>query len=266
MVDGVVFLYKPSGLTSSQALEKVKQKLGMKKGGYHGTLDSNVEGVLIIAVGKATPVLQFISRQDKEYVGKMKFHKPVSKEEIKQAFDKFTGEIIQKPPVKSAVKRIPRKRKIYSFEFLGFDKEKQIAEFKVKCEAGTYIRKLCHDVGAFLGVGGQMIELCRTASGDVRLEDCIKLEDLKESDIKPKEVLLKNYKKVTVKKDKIQHIMQGKTIYATFFEEFDKTIKTNEIFAVYNNNKVIGMMKALQDFSNIDNTQPVAKIVRNFSV
>jgi len=264
MVKGVIFLYKPVGLTSSQTLEKVKQKLGVKTGGYHGTLDANVDGVLIIAVGKITPVLQFISRQDKEYVGKIKFHKQVTEEQIKTGFEKFTGEIEQIPPVKSAVKRVLRKRKIYFFEFLDF--KNNVAGFRVKCEAGTYIRKLCYDVGEFMGVGAQMLSLQRTASGDVKIEDCVKIEDLQESDLKPKEVLLKNYKKAVAKNDKIQQIVQGKQIYADFFDEFDKTIKTNETFTVYDNkNQAISMMEALQDFSNSNSFEIVAKIIRNFT-
>jgi len=263
MVNGIIFLYKPASLTSSQTLEKVKKKLGVKTAGYHGTLDANVDGVLIIAVGKTTSVLQFISRQDKEYIGKMKFHAPVNEKQVKDAFEKFTGEITQLPPVKSAVKRVMRKRKIYSFKLLNL--KNNIATFQVKCEAGTYIRKLCNDIGKFLGIGSQMIDLHRIASGDIKIEDCVKLEDLQESDLKPKEILLKNYKKAVAKNDKIQHIFQGKSIYSNLFEKFDKTIKTGEIFAVYNNkNQVIGMMKALQDFSNVKESLLLAKIVRNF--
>ena len=262
-ISGIIFLYKLTGLTSSQTLSQVKRKLKVKKAGYHGTLDSNVEGVLIVAVGKATPVLQFISRQDKEYVGKMKIHKPVERSQVENAFEKFTGEITQLPPIKSAVKREWRKRKIYEFKLLDFNDN--IASFRVKCEAGTYIRKLCSDVGEFLGVGAQMTELRRTKSGDIKLEDCVKLDDLTESDLKPKEILLKNYKKAITKTDKIQQIIQGKQIYSHVFEYFDKTIKTDEIFAVYDDkNQAIGMMTALQDFSNIVPEKNIAKIVRNF--
>ncbi len=263
MLNGVIFLYKPTGLTSSLTLEKVKRKLGVKTAGYHGTLDMNVEGVLIIAVEKTTPILQFISRQDKEYGGKMKFHKPVNENQIKNAFEKFTGEIMQLPPVKSAVKRVMRKRKIYFFKLLNF--ENNVCSFHVKCEAGTYIRKLCSDVGEFLGVGAQMVELQRVASGEVTIKDCVKLENLQESDLKPKEILLKNYKKAIAKKENIQQIMQGKAIYANFFENFDKTIKQDEVFAVYDEGRAISMMKALQDFSNREENSVVAKIVRNFS-
>jgi H/ACA ribonucleoprotein complex subunit 4 len=177
---GIVNIDKNKGPTSHLIVDYVKKILNVKKAGHSGTLDPAVVGVQPIALGKATRITQFLLTAPKEYVGIIHLHKPVKKKNIKKAVAKFVGEITQLPPVKSAVKREKRKRKIYAFEILEIDKQDIL--FKVKCQAGTYIRKLCHDLGKELKIGAHMAELRRTAAGPFTEKDnLITLIDLRDA-------------------------------------------------------------------------------------
>jgi H/ACA ribonucleoprotein complex subunit 4 len=122
----------------------------------------------------------------KEYVCLMKLHTQVPEKELKQVFREFTGEIYQKPSIISAVKRETRVRNIYYLELLEVEDKNVL--FKVGCEAGTYIRKLCHDMGMTMGTGAHMQELRRTKSGPFREDDTmITLHDLKDAHVEWKE-------------------------------------------------------------------------------
>lgn len=177
---GIVNIDKNKGPTSHLIVDYVKKILDVKKAGHSGTLDPAVTGVQPIALGKATRITQFLLTAPKEYVGVVHLHKPVEEKKIRKAVAKFVGEITQLPPVKSAVKREKRKRKIYKFEILEIDKQDIL--FRVKCQAGTYIRKLVHNFGEELGVGAHMAELRRTAAGPFTEKDnLITLIDLKDA-------------------------------------------------------------------------------------
>lgn len=177
---GFVNIDKPSGPTSHQIVDYIKKILKIKKAGHSGTLDPAVTGVQPVALSRATRLTQFLLTAPKEYVGIMHLHKPLEEEKIKKLAKKFTGEITQLPPVKSAVKRVERKRKIYNFELLEI--EGQDILFRVKCQAGTYIRKLCSDFGKESGVGAHMAELRRTQAGPFTEADhLVTLTDLQDA-------------------------------------------------------------------------------------
>ena len=116
-----------------------------------------------IALSKATKVVHALLTAGKEYVGIMHLHKDADEKRIKDTCKSFVGEIRQLPPLKSAVKRRERTRKIYYFDIL--EKDDKDVLFIVGCEAGTYIRKLIHDLGQRLKVGAHMLELRRTKAG-----------------------------------------------------------------------------------------------------
>lgn len=120
-------------------------------------------GVLPIALEEATKVIQALLVSGKEYVCVMRLHSDVPEERVKNVLEEFQGKIFQKPPVRASVKRRVRVRRIYYIETLEIDGRNVL--FKVGCEAGTYIRKLCHDIGDVLGCGAHMLELRRTRSG-----------------------------------------------------------------------------------------------------
>jgi len=175
---GVVNINKPAGPTSHIVADFVKQMVGISKAGHSGTLDPGVTGVLPVALGRATRITQVLLPAGKEYVALMHLHKPVDKVSLKRVLNKFVGGVEQLPPVRSAVKRRARQRKIYYIDVL--EVEAQDVLFRVGCQAGTYIRKLCHDIGQSLGIGAHMAQLVRTKAGPFTDEHMVYLQDLKD--------------------------------------------------------------------------------------
>ena len=177
---GLVNIDKPKGPSSHQTADYVKKILKIDKAGHSGTLDPAVTGVQPIALGKATRITRFFLTAPKEYVCLMHLHKEVEEKDLMEAIGQFVGKIQQLPPVKSAIKRQVRTREIYEFKVLEI--KGQDILFKVKCQAGTYIRKLCHDLGQALQVGAHMAELRRTQAGPFTEEDnLITLNDLQDA-------------------------------------------------------------------------------------
>jgi len=160
---GVINLDKPAGPTSHEVTAWVKKILKVKKAGHGGTLDPKVSGVLPITLVESTKLVKILLNADKEYVCIMRIHNDFSQNEISDVLSKFTSNIYQKPPVKSAVKRRLRTREIYAINLLEINNRDIL--FNVRCEAGTYIRKLCHDIGEVIGYGAHMVELRRIKSG-----------------------------------------------------------------------------------------------------
>jgi H/ACA ribonucleoprotein complex subunit 4 len=173
---GVVNIDKLKGPTSHEVSAYVQQILNIKKSGHSGTLDPKVTGVLPIATGRATRIVQTLLKAGKEYVALMHLHREADEEKIRKVLDEFVGKIKQKPPVRSAVKRQLREREIYYIEVLEIDRQDVL--FIVGCEAGTYIRKLIHDIGRKLNTGAHMTELRRTKAGPFDEETLITLQDL----------------------------------------------------------------------------------------
>lgn len=120
-------------------------------------------GVLPIALEGATKVVQALLLSGKEYVCVMRLHKPTLEKKVKGVLEEFQGKIYQRPPIRASVKRRLRTRTVYYLDFLEM-KEKNVL-FKVGCQSGTYIRKLCFDIGEVLGCGAHMQELRRTRAG-----------------------------------------------------------------------------------------------------
>jgi len=177
---GIVNIDKPKGPTSHQTSDYVKKILNIAKAGHSGTLDPQVTGVQPVALGKATRITQFFLTAPKEYICLMHLHKEISEENIRAAFDKLTGKIRQLPPIKSAVKRVERTREIYEINILEI--EKQDVLFRIKCQAGTYVRKYCHQIGEILGLGAHMAELRRTQAGPFSEKDnLVTLNDLQDA-------------------------------------------------------------------------------------
>ena len=173
---GIINLDKPKGPTSHQVSAYVQKILEANKGGHSGTLDPKVTGVLPVAIGKATRIVQALLIAGKEYVCIMHVHKELPEEQIHKVMKEFTGKITQLPPVKSAVKRQWRERSVYYIEIL--DIVGQDVLFVIGCQAGTYIRKICHDIGRALGCGAHMAELRRTKAGPFDESTLVTLHDI----------------------------------------------------------------------------------------
>lgn len=176
---GIVTLNKPKGPTSHMTSEYVKRILKIKKAGHGGTLDPGVTGVLPVALGRATRVVQTLLPAGKEYVCIMHLHSAVPENDIRKVIEEFIGKIEQMPPVKSSVKRQVRTREIYYLQLLEIDGQDVL--FRVGCQGGTYIRKLCHDIGLQLGCGAHMSELIRTKAGPFKDEEMVTLQDLEDA-------------------------------------------------------------------------------------
>jgi H/ACA ribonucleoprotein complex subunit 4 len=174
--NGIVVIDKPDGPSSHQVSAYVKQILKLDIAGHSGTLDPGVTGVLPVALGQGTRIVQSLLTAGKEYVCLMHLHKEVPREQLDEVLKQFVGKIKQMPPIKSAVKRQWRYRKVYYLEIL--DVQGQEVLFVVGCQAGTYIRKLCHDIGTALGTGAHMAELRRTKAASFTEKHLATLQDL----------------------------------------------------------------------------------------
>ncbi len=159
----IINVDKPSGPTSFTVSQFVKNALGLRKTSHMGTLDPAVSGILPVTLNRACRLSDYLMHRNKKYVGIMRLHSLVPEEQLKETIQKFVGKIIQLPPVRSRVKRAEREREVKSFEIL--EQEETDILFKTEVQAGTYIRKICHDMGGALGVGAHMLELRRTQAG-----------------------------------------------------------------------------------------------------
>ena len=242
---GMINLDKPSGPTSHQVVSWVKDVLEVEKAGHAGTLDPRVTGVLPIAIGSATKALKVMLSAGKEYVGIMKLHRDVNDDLIRNAMEGFVGEIYQIPPVRSAVKRVRRKRRIYYLDILEI-KGREVL-FRVGCEAGTYIRTLCVDIGKKLKSGAHLQELRRTKVGLLTEDTAVTLHDLKdgytiwkeygdEKEIRkcilPVENLVAHLPKIVVRDSAVDALCHGASLALPGVVEVDTEIKRGNIVAV----------------------------------
>lgn len=156
---GIINIDKPAGPTSFWVDTHVRKSLDLTKVSHAGTLDPIVTGVLPLMLGRTCKLLGYFMGHNKTYVGIMRLHKEVSDEVLSDEIKKFLGKINQMPPVKSRVKRQLREREIVYFKILERDGKDIL--FETEVQAGTYIRKLCDDMGKNIG-GAHMLELRRT--------------------------------------------------------------------------------------------------------
>ena len=172
---GVVAVDKPAGPTSHQVSAWVRDLLDVGTAAHAGTLDPKVTGCLPVLVGDGTRVARALTAARKEYVTVLEAHAPLPPDH-EATIDEFRGEIYQKPPRKSAVKRRLRVRTIDDLEVL--ERQGRQLLLRVRCQSGTYIRKLCHDLGLALGTGAHMGDLRRTASGPFDDSALVTLHDI----------------------------------------------------------------------------------------
>ena len=242
----VVIIDKNSGPTSHQVSAWARDIFNLKLAGHSGTLDPGVTGVLPVALDNATKAMPVLTGLDKEYVGVMQLHKQVPEDVLRKTIlDRFIGKIIQLPPKKSAVARREREREIIFFDILEIDGQNVL--FKVGCEAGTYIRKLCHDIGKALGVGAHMAELRRSKVGDFTEDQTHSLIEVRDSyeiwkgtgnDEKlrkiliPAEYAIDHVKIVFVKDSAVGNICNGAPLYPNGIVRIQEGIIRGEIVAL----------------------------------
>jgi len=162
---GVVNIDKSAGPTSFSVSEFVKRSLKLSKTSHMGTLDPKVTGVLPVTLGRACKLAGYLISHDKVYVGVLECHGEQSLDNLQKIInEKFTGKIKQTPPHRSAVKRAEREREVYHWKLLEASGDNRNFLFEASVEGGTYIRKLCSDLGELIG-GAHMGELRRTRAG-----------------------------------------------------------------------------------------------------
>jgi H/ACA ribonucleoprotein complex subunit 4 len=260
---GFLIIDKDAGPTSHETTDNVKKILGVEKAGHSGTLDPKVTGVLLVGLGKATRLMEYMLLSDKEYVCLMYVHKEITEKQVKEVLKKFTGTIKQTPPLISAVKRQERERTIYEIKLLDFKEGKNVL-FKVRCQHGTYIRKLCSDIGESLGTGAHMKELRRTKAGpfteDEQLISLDKLRNLyelyKESEgveketfekelryyLRPMEECLAQFKKVKVRDSAVNSLCHGSDLAIPGLAELEEGIEMgDEVALLTMKGELIGM-------------------------
>lgn len=262
---GVVNLDKPSGPTSHQVSSWVSKILHLKRAGHSGTLDPRVTGVFPVTLENATKIVQALLLSTKGYVCLMSLHDDVSDDKLKESCSYFQGEIFQTPPVKSSVKRVLRKRNIYQLELL--ERENRWVLFNVRCEAGTYIRKLCHDMGLILGVGAHMHGLRRTKAGPFNEDALVTLHDLKdayefyiEDDdesylrgcIQPVEEAVQHLKKIWVKDSAVSAVCHGANLNAPGVSKLEEGIQSNELITLFTlKNELVALGRSLKTSEEI---------------
>jgi H/ACA ribonucleoprotein complex subunit 4 len=245
---GILLLDKPSGPTSHELVAWTKKILGITKAGHSGTLDPGTTGLLPIGLGDATKALSILLFGPKEYYAVARIHQQKDIDQIDNLLKEFTGEIYQRPPQRSSVKRATRVRRIYEIQRL--ESADNIILLRVLCEAGTYIRKLIYDIGEVLGTGATMFELRRTrvsvfseaADKLVRLHDLVDaIETYKEikeeqkirSIVKPIELALEGVVSVAVKDSAVDALCHGAQVAIPGIVAIDKNLKKGSLVGIY---------------------------------
>jgi H/ACA ribonucleoprotein complex subunit 4 len=241
--NGIIILDKWAGPTTHDVSAAVKKLFSLEKAGSSGTLDPAVTGVLPITLENACKTIPALQHLDKEYVGIMHLHKDVDDLELKNAVNSFVGKIRQRPPVKSAVARRERERTVHSMTIIERDGRNVL--FKIRCEAGTYVRVVCHQIGTKVG-GAHMKELRRTEVGRFSEKDCVRIQDVadayyewKESGseeirnyVLPVEAAVEHLKKIIIKDSAVFSVASGSPVYSTGISKASKGIVQDELVAV----------------------------------
>ena len=234
-MNGIVIVNKPQGWTSQDVTARLRRVFGTRRIGHGGTLDPMATGVLPVFVGRATRGVEFFEHAEKTYEATLRLgittdteditgtvleERPVevTREQLEKTLENFRGEIMQVPPMYSALKvngqklcdlarkgkeveRQPRPITIHELTLLGMEAEG--IRLRVRCSKGTYIRTLCKDIGEALGCGGCMAALCRVTAGEYTLEESVALETLLEAEnpeqyLRPVDSMFTRYEKIVL--------------------------------------------------------------------
>lgn len=265
---GFLNLYKPTGMTSHDVVAILRKITKVKQIGHTGTLDPFAQGVLPICIGKATRLIEYLD-DEKEYLAEITFGKStdtydcegeviedktssITAPQLLKELKNFEGEILQTPPIYSAIKvkgkklyeyarkgeevKIePRKVIIEKIELKGFDEEKQIAQVLIQCSKGTYIRSIAHDLGQNLKVGAYLSKLIRTQAGKFFVEQAIPLENIKTIEDVEKNLInpltMLDLPQVQLNENEHKKILMGQ-----FIENKNHLKENSLLILIYNNN------------------------------
>ncbi len=244
---GLIALDKPPGPTSHEIVAWVRRILNIEKAGHSGTLDPPATGLLPVGLGEGTKALGVLLFGPKEYYTIARLHSPASDEVLRSVVKEFTGEIYQRPPQRSAVKREIRVRTIYEFDLV--EQTGRLLLMRLLCQAGTYVRKLIYDIGEILGSGATMVELRRSRVSHLHEDQGLaKMHDLadafalwRESGkeeklrdiIKPIEVALHGVKAVMIRDTAVDALCHGAQLAVPGVLQVPKDLRKKEIVGIY---------------------------------
>lgn len=263
-MDGLLIIDKPQKMTSHDVVNVVRKTLHTKKVGHAGTLDPDATGVLVVCVNKATKALQFLSAESKEYIATLALGeatdtydasgKVTEKKEftgydhLDEVIKQFTGDLMQVPPMYSAIKVHGKKlyeyaregksvevepRKVHIDEIEVLCEENNLITMRVACSKGTYIRSLCHDMAQALGYPGHMSALRRIRSGDFKIADAITLDDLQAGKFKimPLEEAFRSFDAIVLDDENIAR--NGKLINQDIDHQVAVYSREGKLLAIY---------------------------------
>jgi tRNA pseudouridine55 synthase len=312
-MDGIIVINKSSGLSSSRVGHKVKKMLDLKKVGHLGTLDPMATGVLPLCVNEGTKLAQFLSEADKEYVATLKLGAetdtqdsegkvlsstddiPTDCDVIRRVIQGFKGEILQLPPMYSALKHkgvplyklarkgesVPRpERKVIIYDIEVLEVDIPYVTFRLVCSGGTYVRTICHDAGQKLFCGAHMTSLKRIRSGPFHINQALEVEDIEgfsckraveEYLVSPKDALIR-LAEVIVSEELVDKVKNGVQITAEdIFEMELPDFKVGQKIKIISpEGFLVGVVESLKDkealFSEGNPEDKVFKSLRVFSV
>jgi tRNA pseudouridine55 synthase len=249
MTEGLLNIDKPAGITSHDVVAQVRRVAGVRRVGHAGTLDPIATGVLLVGVGRATRLIEYLVGRPKTYEARLRLGQAtntydtegevvaersfshITSADIETHLALFRGQIEQRPPVYSAIKKdgqplyklarqgieveVPTRRvTIYALELLAYDVP--FVDLRVTCSAGTYIRSLAHDLGEALGCGAHLTGLRRTAVGDFGIETAVSLPDLTPDNLndylQPPDTAVSHFPRLILTREEAQQWQHGVSI------------------------------------------------------
>lgn len=264
---GLVLVDKPAGPTSHEVVAWVKRVLEIEKAGHSGTLDPGATGLLPVGLGEGTKALSVLLLGPKEYYALARLHSHVSADRLKHVMHEFTGELYQRPPQRSSVRRVTRVRTVYEFDYL--ENYDRLVLMRILCQAGTYIRKIIYDIGEVLSPGATMVELRRTRvsnlseqSGMVRLHDLAdafsRYKESKDDEklrrlIVPIEHCLEGIRGITVRDTAVDALCHGAPLAVPGVVAVPGDLRVGELVGVYTlKGEIVGLGQAAMTKDEIE--------------
>ena len=255
---GLINFDKPAGPTSFSISEFVRRQLKLKKTSHMGTLDPKVTGVLPMTLGRACKLAGYFIKHDKSYVGILETHKDCKMEDLQKLIDdNFTGKIKQTPPHRSAVKVAERERTVYFWKLLESDSKGRFFLFESRVEGGTYIRKLCSDLGEMIG-GAHMGELRRTEAGIFDEDTIVSLDefesallnyrngdekDLRDMVMPAEEAIRKVLPVIEIDKSALKSLYVGRPLFASNIISGNEGFKEGDFAAAFCGEVFVGIYR-----------------------
>lgn len=281
-MDGIIVVNKAQGFTSMDCCAIIRRLAGERKAGHTGTLDPNASGVLPVCVGRATRLIEYMDLGPKTYIASCRLGirtdsediwgnlidegcgacrgqaRKLERDDIELALSLFRGEILQTPPMYSAIKvngqrlynlarqgvsveRKPRPVTIYETELLDFNYASQEFSFRIKCSRGTYVRSICAEIGEKLGTGAVMSALVRTECCGYTIDEAADITELKEGRAelvpRPLESAVANLQSIEINETESFLFLNGNPIWS-------ENVETGEgIKAVFSCGKLLGIIR-----------------------